>query len=84
MQAPQASFIPILAQGYAVMQPKHKVGVNGKSVDFLKVGTGPYMFKESVAGVSYTYVKNANYFKPGLPYLDGVKIYIVRDRPAQR
>lgn len=84
MKAPQASFLPILAQGYAVMQPKHKAGTNGKSVDFLKVGTGPFMFKESVAGVSYTYVRNPNYFKPGLPYLDGLKIYIIRDRPAQR
>lgn len=84
MQARQASFIPILAQGYAVMQPKHKADTDGKSVDFLKVGTGPYMFKEAVSGVSYTYVKNPEYFKPGLPYLDGLNIYIIRDRPAQR
>jgi peptide/nickel transport system substrate-binding protein len=84
MEAPQASFLPILAQGYAVMQPKHKADADGKKADFLKVGTGPFMFKESVPGVSYTYVKNPHYFKPGLPYLDGLKIYIVRDRPAQR
>ncbi len=84
MKAPQASLIPILAQGYAVMQPKHKAGTNGKTVGFLKVGTGPFIYKESVSGVSYTYEKNPNYFKPGLPYLDGLKIYIVRDRPAQR
>jgi peptide/nickel transport system substrate-binding protein len=84
MEAPQASFLPILAQGYAVMQPKHKADADGKKVDFLKVGTGPFMFKESVPGVSYTYVKNPHYFKSGLPYLDGLKIYIIRDRPAQR
>src|SRR5690606_17391997 len=30
------------------------------------------------------YVKNPNYFKPGLPYLDGLKIYIIREPPAQR
>lgn len=84
MEAPQASFLPILAQGYAVMQPKHKASTNGKRVDFLKVGTGPFMFKASVPGVSYTYVKNPKYFKPNLPYLDGLKIYVIRDRPAQR
>ncbi|PON18015.1 hypothetical protein C2W62_10125 [Candidatus Entotheonella serta] len=84
MEAPQASFLPILAQGYAVMQPKHKAGSDGKKVDFLRVGTGPFMFKEFVSGVSYSYVKNPNYFKPNLPYLDGLNIYIIRDRPAQR
>ncbi|MBI3329641.1 MAG: hypothetical protein HYZ81_23415, partial [Nitrospinae bacterium] len=82
--APQASFIPILAQGYAVIQPKHKAGTDGKSVDFLKAGTGPYLFKESVSGVSYTYVKNPKYFKVGLPYLDGLIIHIIRERPPQR
>lgn len=84
MKAPQASLIPILAQGYAVMLPKHKAGTDGKSVDFLKVGTGPFMFKDSVSGVSYAYVKNPKYFKPGLPYLDGLKIHIIRDLPPQR
>lgn len=84
MKAPQASFIPMLAQGYAVVQPKHKAGTDGKSIDFLKVGTGPFMFKESVSGVSYTYVKNPKYFKPGLPYLDGLIIHIIRERPPQR
>jgi peptide/nickel transport system substrate-binding protein len=33
--------------------------------------------------VSYTYEKNPNYFKKGLPYLDGIILHVIRDRPAQ-
>lgn len=36
------------------------------------VGTGPFEFVEWVQGDHITVKKNPNYFKPSLPYLDGV------------
>jgi peptide/nickel transport system substrate-binding protein len=43
------------------------------------VGTGPFMFKEWVAGDHITLVKNPNYFIEGQPYLDEVVYRIVPD-----
>lgn len=36
------------------------------------MGTGPFVFKERVPGVSIVLEKNPNYFIEGLPYLDGI------------
>lgn len=43
------------------------------------VGTGPFMFKEWVAGDHITMVKNPNYFFEGQPYLDEVVYRVVPD-----
>jgi peptide/nickel transport system substrate-binding protein len=87
LESPQPSFLVTLAGPYASIQPKSKAAVDQKSTDFL-MGTGPFIFKSMVAGVSYTFVKNPNYWRKDaannpLPYLDGVVMSIVNDRNAQ-
>ena len=47
------------------------------------IGTGPYMFKEWVRGSHVTVVRNPNYFKEGLPYLDKIIFKIVTDSAAR-
>lgn len=37
------------------------------------VGTGPFMMKSMTQSVSAEYVRNPDYWKPGLPYLDGIR-----------
>jgi peptide/nickel transport system substrate-binding protein len=37
------------------------------------IGTGPFMLKEHTRGSHYTFVRNPQYFKKGLPYLDGIR-----------
>ncbi|MDP2953297.1 MAG: ABC transporter substrate-binding protein, partial [Chloroflexota bacterium] len=46
------------------------------------IGTGPFRFKEHVRGVSVELVKNSEYFRPGLPYLDGIMFYVIGDYGA--
>src|SRR5439155_750220 len=41
------------------------------------VGTGPFVFKEWMKGDHITYVRNPNYWKKGLPYLDQIIIKII-------
>jgi ABC-type transport system substrate-binding protein len=37
------------------------------------VGTGPFIVTQHEAGVGDVYVRNNEYWKPGLPYLDGMR-----------
>ena len=44
------------------------------------VGTGPFKFVEFKANESIKLVKNPDYFKKGLPYLDGIEFTIITNR----
>jgi peptide/nickel transport system substrate-binding protein len=43
------------------------------------VGTGPFKFQEYVQGDHLSLVRNPNYWKTGLPYLDGIRFQIFKD-----
>ena len=47
------------------------------------MGSGPFRFKEYQAGQSISGVRNPDYYRPGLPYLDGF-IGIFADKQAVR
>ena len=54
----------------------------GTSRDDLKttlVTSGPYLLDEEVKGVSWSLKRNPDYFKAGLPYLDGIELVKVLD-----
>jgi peptide/nickel transport system substrate-binding protein len=82
LKQPSPGLLMQLASVYSVIEPKHLAGVDSKTGAFL-VGTGPFMFKNYVSGVSGELVKNPNYFIKGYPYLDGISINIMTDRSAQ-
>jgi peptide/nickel transport system substrate-binding protein len=46
------------------------------------VGTGAFMMKSVEEGVGAEYVRNPDYWKPGLPYLDSVRTVHVKDEQA--
>jgi len=80
------SFVVQMAGPYCTIEAKHLADVDWKTTDFF-VGTGPFMFKSYIPGVTYELVKNPNYHKKDefgqqLPYLDGVTMYIIADRSA--
>ena len=47
------------------------------------IGTGPFQLKEFKPGITSTWVRNENYWKEGLPYLDEVEIFPIVDRTAR-
>jgi peptide/nickel transport system substrate-binding protein len=67
------AFIPALADPYAWIYSKAKLDQDihwyEKNID----GTGPFKFVSYETGQSITGVRNPDYFRPGLPYLDGIK-----------
>jgi peptide/nickel transport system substrate-binding protein len=48
-----------------------------------QIGTGPFKFKKYERGSVIEWEKNKDYFIPGLPYLDGVKQFILTGGPTQ-
>ena len=76
LKYPHAPFLLYLCYPYCPMLPAHLSGVSPKSPDFL-VGTGPFKFKDRIPGKVWAYERNPDYFIKGLPYLDGVEIYIM-------
>jgi peptide/nickel transport system substrate-binding protein len=46
------------------------------------IGTGPFAFEAINPGVDMIFTRNANYFKEGLPYLDGVRIVQMNSEAA--
>ncbi len=58
-----------------VMQPK--TGWNDPVKSY--IGSGPFMFKQWIAGVKVVYERNPDYFKKGQPYVDQFVFLIVPD-----
>jgi peptide/nickel transport system substrate-binding protein len=47
------------------------------------VGTGPFVLESYMPGVEIRFLRNENYFKPGLPYLDAVVFSIIPNANTQ-
>src|SRR5215831_14870288 len=74
-------FIPTLALDFCKIIAKHW----GESdIDHQKwenaMGSGPFKPGKFVKDVSIELVKNKDYWKPGLPYIDGMVHYTIKDK----
>ncbi len=74
-----SNFLFNMARGDAVIVPR-------QAIDQLKsapVGTGPFKFAEWKRGDSVTMIKNPDYYRKGIPYLDKVTFRFISDPSAQ-
>ena len=77
------AFLTAIANETASIQAKHIVigkGIQqgGKDLDAI-VGSGPFKFVNYIKEVSVEYERNPDYWKEGLPYIDGMKHFIITD-----
>ncbi len=84
LKEPNAWFIDLLASTSTWIVAKECVEKFGdlKKVESV-VGTGPWMLERWEPNVKLSYVRNPNYYFPGLPYADAVELLIDKD-PASR
>ena len=68
--SPDAYFVNSLTLVTNSIVPQEVVEAEGEDFGFKPVGTGPFMFGEWTPGQKITFIRNPNYFVPGLPYLD--------------
>ena len=77
LKAPQPAFMTLLASGFSPVYPCH---VPPTTMRTKPIGTGPFKMAEFRANESIHLVKNTDYWKPGLPYLDAIEFSIIPNR----
>ena len=77
LKKPQPAFITLLASGYSPVYPCH---VPANVMRSRPIGTGPFKLAEFKANESIKLTRNPDYWKPGLPYLDGIEFTIIPNR----
>src|SRR5215510_7927095 len=73
----QPSLLALLASGDTPVYPCH---VSPAEMRTHPIGTGPFKFVEFKANESIKLTRNENYWKKGLPYLDGIEYTIITNR----
>ena len=69
---------PIVAKHVYEGQDPTKADANLKPI-----GTGPFKLAEYIKGDTIRMVRNPDYFKPGLPYLDGIVFKVIPQAATQ-
>ncbi|MGI8550872.1 MAG: ABC transporter substrate-binding protein [Dehalococcoidia bacterium] len=85
-KAPYSPFLSLIDKINAPILPQHLYDgqdPQNSSVNQHPVGTGAFKFSEGVKADHYTYLRNAQYFKPGQPYLDKIVVRIIPDNAAR-
>jgi peptide/nickel transport system substrate-binding protein len=80
LKAPQPSFLALLASGYSPVYPCH---VAQREMRAKPVGTGPFKVADFKRGVSVSLTRNADYWKKGLPLLDGIDYRVIDSRSTR-
>ena len=77
LKRPQPALLALLASGYTPIYPCH---VSPADMRSKPIGTGPFKFVEWKQNESIKLTRNPDYWKKGLPYLDGIEFPIISNR----
>ena len=77
LERPQPSLLAMLASGYTPIYPCH---VPPAQMRTHPIGTGPFKFVSLNQNESLKLTRNPDYWKKGLPYLDGIEFTIIPNR----
>ena len=80
LKRPQPSLLAMLASGYSPVYPCH---VPSAAMRTKPVGTGPFRFVEYRMNEVIRLERNPDYWKPGLPYLDGIEVRVTTNRSTR-
>ena len=79
LSEPNAALPAILSDRVGMMVSPTNAQEKGPNIDRLPVGTGPFKFVSMQDNDRFIATRNENYWKKGLPYLDGVNIAIITE-----
>src|SRR6195256_1377349 len=77
LKRPQPGILALLASGDPPIYPCHVAPAQMRQHP---IGTGPFKFVEYKPNQGIKLARNPDYWKPGLPYLDGIEFTIIPNR----
>jgi len=81
--APYPAFLTYLGDvRYSAIVPKEEVLKRG-NLQNVMIGTGPFKLVEYLPGDQATFVRNEDYYEPGLPHLDGFTLKVIKDEASR-
>jgi peptide/nickel transport system substrate-binding protein len=80
---PSPSFLSSLAHPANFIFAKKYLDQDVNYYKAHSIGTGPFKLKNYVRGSYLEFERNPDYWKKGLPYLDGIKYFIIKDTSAR-
>jgi peptide/nickel transport system substrate-binding protein len=80
---PSASFLSFAAHPANLIYAKKYLDEDPHWYKRNVMGTGPFTFKEWIRGSVLEVERNPDYFRQGLPYLDGAKYFMIKDLSAR-
>jgi ABC-type transport system substrate-binding protein len=81
LSRPDATFLHVMALNFASVVPKEAVDAAGPDFGKKPVGTGAYRLAEWTLGQRLVFEKNADYWRPGVPFLDSI-VFEVGQEPV--
>ena len=81
-KGPSPLILQIVGNGYSIVVPKHISAVdpvNAINDNPFSIGSGPLKMKEPIGTLGAFLERNDDYFKPGLPYIDGYEAHLILD-----
>jgi peptide/nickel transport system substrate-binding protein/glutathione transport system substrate-binding protein len=79
LNKPNVGLPVILTNRVGLMVSPKSIQDKGPNVDRNPVGTGPFKFVSWQDNDSFVLTRNEDYWKPGLPYLDGLNMRIINE-----
>ena len=83
LDQPNVALMQILAAVFSGIVPREEVEHRGERFVTHPIGTGPFVLKEWIPGVSLHFERNTHYFRPGQPLLDAIDVTINIDLTTQ-
>jgi peptide/nickel transport system substrate-binding protein len=78
LESPVAGALGLLASPFNCIYSALKLAQNPRYPETEIMGSGAFTFVEHIRGSSWSAKRFEQYFKPGLPYLDGYKAFFVK------